>query len=149
MKTRTAFLVVLTILIAASAYAQTKSFIDVVKLGGTLEVQAAISNGADVNARGMSGETPLMWACYFQFYEVVSILIKAGADVNAQDLNGFTALMWAAMYYEIPDRIFDLLDAGADARLKDKAGKTALDFAKLNWKFAETEAYRRLEAASK
>jgi ankyrin repeat protein len=149
MKTRTAFLVVLTILIAASAYAQTKSFFEVVMLGGPLEVQAAISRGANVNERDMAGGTPLMWACNLQYFKVVDILLKAGADVNAQDSNGFTALMWAAMYYEVPDRIIELLDAGADAKLEDKAGKTALDLAKFNWRFAETEGYRRLEAASK
>ncbi len=57
--------------------------------------------------------------------------------------------MYAAMYYEIPDKIIALLDAGADAKLKDKNGRTALDYAQENWRFADTEAYRRLQEASK
>ncbi len=147
MKNRMILVAVLAAIFTASAHAQTKTFLNAVKLGGPLEVQAAISNGADVNERDTTGATPLMWACYLQYFEVVDILLKAGADVNAQDSNGFTALMWAAMNYEIPDKIIALLDAGADTRLKDKQGKTALDCAQFNWRFAGTEAYRRLEAA--
>ena len=149
MKKRMAILVVLAILFTASAYSQTKSFLEVVALGGPLEVQAAISKGADVNARDTEGNTPLMLACNLQFYEVAAILLKAGADINAKNVYERTALMWAAMYYEIPDKIIALLDAGADAKLKDKMGKMAFDYAQENWRFAGTEAYRRLEATSK
>jgi hypothetical protein len=133
---------------AKPAYAQTANFFAVVQAGMPLDVQAAISNGADVNARDSEESTPLMGACYYQRNEVIIILLKAGADINAQDAFGHSALMWAAMYNEVPDTITTLLDAGADAKLKDKKGQTAFDYAKLNWRLKDTEAYRRLQEAS-
>ena len=146
MKKRIVLVVVLAVLLAASAYAQTTNFFQLVNTGTVQDVEAAIRNGADVNALDLNGMTPLMWA---GSPEVVAALLKAGADINAQDsYYGRTTLMGWIIYTEDPEAINVLLDAGADAKVKDKAGKTALDYAKENWRFKGTEAYRRLQEAS-
>jgi ankyrin repeat protein len=130
--------------------AQTQALFGLMESGTPQEVQAAISKGADVNARGYEDWTPLMQACYFQNFKVIATLLMAGADVNARDSNnGHTVMMWAITHYETPDEIIVLLDAGADAKVKNKVGKTALDYAKENWRFEGTEAFRRLQEASK
>ena len=116
---------------------------------GPWQLQAAIGGGADVNARDMEDNTPLIAASYYQCLEVASELIKAGADVNARNVFGHTALMVAAMYCEAPDIATALLRAGADAKVKDAKARTALDYAQENWRLAGTEAYRLLEEASR
>lgn len=45
-----------------------------------------VEEGADVNARGLRGYTPLHWAAYRDNVEVVDVLVSAGADVNAQEM---------------------------------------------------------------
>src|SRR5208283_153189 len=57
--------VVLAVLIAASAYAQTTDFFALVKSGTPQDVQAAISKGADIKARDKANWTPLMVAAEY------------------------------------------------------------------------------------
>ena len=93
-------ILILLVFISASAYAQTADFFKLVSQGGSpQDVQAAISKGADVNARDKDGRTPLMMAAqYNQDTEVITILLKAGADIEARDsVHGGTVLMWGAM----------------------------------------------------
>jgi ankyrin repeat protein len=132
--------VVLALLLAASAYAQTISF-DWDELGahGTpKQVQAAIDNGADVNAADLrDGFTPLMCAAEWnRMPEVITVLLKAGANINAKDMFGMTALIWAARDNS-PKVITILLKAGADAKAKN------------NEKLIGTDALKQLEEASK
>ncbi len=51
-----------------------------------------LENGADVNARNVTGMTPLHWAVYlgFQDDDVIELLLEAGADVNAKTKEGQT-----------------------------------------------------------
>jgi ankyrin repeat protein len=122
--------VVLAVLLAVSAYAQTTDFIKLVETGTPQDVQAAISKGADVNAPMDCCYTPLIYAAKFNPNpEVLTTLLKAGADIEARDkaFQGMTALMWAAEFNENPDVITTLLKAGADLKVQDKAyGATAL-----------------------
>jgi ankyrin repeat protein len=97
----------------------------------------------------MDGNTLLIAAAYYQCLEAVSMLVEAGADINAHNAFGHTALMVAAMYCEAPDIITALLDAGAETKVKDKKGRMVFDYAQENWRMAGTEAYRRLEEASR
>ena len=137
---------------AAPAYSQTKDFFELVKTGTPQDVQAAISKGADVNAKDTEGYTPLMWAgASNPNAEVITTLLKAGADVNARDsFYDRTALMYAALFSQIPgDVITTLLSAGEDAKVKDNTGKTAFDYAQVNWRLSGTDALKKLEEASK
>ena len=89
--------VVLAFLLTASTYGQTSSFFELVKTGTSQSVQAAIKQGAEVNAQDNYGRTPLMHAATFSRNpEVITVLVKAGANVNARDNYGWTALMLAA-----------------------------------------------------
>ena len=115
--------VVLAVLLVASAYAQTKDFFELVRHGTPQDVQAAIDNGADVNARDTRGWTPLINAALFnQNPEVITTLLKAGADLKAEDTHhGGTALLWAAWDNLNPEVVTTLLKAGADIEARNTA----------------------------
>jgi len=119
-------------------------------MGTPESVQAAINQGADVNAQDpLYGRTPLLWAAWRnQNPEVITILLKAGADVNMKDANGCTPLLWAAWGNQNPEVITVLLKAGADAKAKNNQGKTAFDNAQANEKLKGTTALKQLEEAS-
>ena len=87
-----------------------------------------IEAGADVNARNITGVTPLLYT-WKRNLEWLNILIKAGADVNAQDMHGTTALMVVAKNGS-EDLVISLLKAGADPSIKNKKGDTAYCVAK-------------------
>ena len=63
---------------------------------GNIEaVKQHLAEGADVNAKGEKGETPLHGAAFTGRMEVVELLIENGADVNAKNDEGGTPLDWA------------------------------------------------------
>jgi hypothetical protein len=147
-KKRIVVAVVLAVLMAASAYAQTTDFFALAKTGTAQQIQAAIDQGADVNARSDGAWTALMLAAlYNPNPEVIATLLKAGADVKGHNVIGLTPLMFAAVNQN-PEVISTLLKAGADAKAKDRDGKTAFDYAQKNEKLKGTDAYRQLEEAS-
>jgi len=59
-------------------------------------VVALVRNGANVNGRMRSGETPLMMAAGYGYTEIVRTLLESGADVYAVMDNGRNALDLAA-----------------------------------------------------
>ena len=133
--------------LAISAYAD-DAFFELVKTGTPDQVEAAITAGADVNARDESGWTPLMRAAKFtKTPEVITLLLDAGATVNTRNGDGETALMFAARYTETPQVITLLLEAGADGKAKDEDGYTAFDWAEDNDSLKDTDAYWALSDA--
>jgi uncharacterized protein len=128
MKKRTIVAVVLAVLMTALGYAQATDFFALVKSGSPQDVQAAIDNGANVNARDKYGATPLMAVVEDPLVnlEVMSVLLKAGAEVETRDSNGLTALMRGARSNIANAHIDRLLKAGADIEAKDNNGVTAL-----------------------
>jgi ankyrin repeat protein len=139
MKKRMGIVAALAVLMATSAYAQKSDFFELVKTGTPQDVQAAIVQGANVNARDKSTDenwqdkndkTPLMYAAgYNQNPEVITALLKAGANIKAQDLVGRTALICAAMGNPNPEVITTLLKAGANIKAQDVVGMTSLMYA--------------------
>ena len=69
-----------------------QTLFDAVKSGNLSEFSGALS-GADVNAAGEGGMTPLMLAASLGYLEQVKALLKAGADVAARDAREYNALM--------------------------------------------------------
>ena len=59
-------------------------------------VMMLLRSGADVNAKNVSGETPLHWAADKGVYEMVTVLLENGADFNAKGNFGKIPLYQAA-----------------------------------------------------
>ena len=64
--------------------------------GDAKEIEEAILNAANVNAKDNVGRTALMSAAEHGHIEIAELLLKHGADVNAKANKGITALMSAA-----------------------------------------------------
>ena len=102
------------------------------------QLEEILKKGADINAKDITGRTPLMNAVPRNTPSVVRFLIEAGSNVNAASETGMTPLMLIAggarkKYPRKDDEIMDivklLLDAGADINAKDSEGRSALMFA--------------------
>ncbi len=99
--------------------------------GETESARAWIKAGADVNAPGPNGNTPLMLAAQ-GWPDIVEALLAAGADVNATDADGDTALHFAVLGYRWSTEqeksviVKRLLAAGAKVRTRNRKGHTAL-----------------------
>lgn len=87
---------------------------------------ALVAAGADVNAAGEGGLTPLMLAAQRNAEGTIKLLLEAGARVNARDKAGKTALSYAASYPAGPESVKALVAAGADVNAADESGETPL-----------------------
>lgn len=70
--------------------------IDAAQNGQAEKIQALPEAGADVNAKGENGMTPLMWAAFGGDAETVQVLLDGGTDVSLEDKQGTTAQWWAS-----------------------------------------------------
>lgn len=93
--------------------------------GDLHEVLELIGSGADVNQAQADGTTPLLWAAYQSYPEMVTALIEAGADPDAANEFGITPLLQASRYGATPV-IKALLDGGASLESKHPEGETPL-----------------------
>jgi ankyrin repeat protein len=97
--------------------------------GNREQVRSLIDAGADLDAQGDNGETPLITAIIEGHVLVASLLIDRGADIQARNKGGFTPLH-AAAYANAVDIAEQLLDRGADVKDQmNKAGVTPLSVA--------------------
>jgi ankyrin len=88
-------------------------------------VQSLLRKGADVNAPGVDGSTPLHRAVAADRLDVTSVLLKAGARVTATDRYGVTPLSLASLNGDAK-MIRLLVEVGADPNATDSAGETPL-----------------------
>ena len=121
---------------AAPVFADaTRDLFMVVSRGTAPEVSAAIAAGADPNARGDAGGTPLHGAAFGNSKpSVVAVLIEAGADVDARTESGKTPFHYAARDNE-PSVVATLMEGGADPNARTESGMTPLHLAA--WKNPE------------
>ena len=91
-------------------------------------VRGCLAAGADPNARGQYGDTPLHRVAWSDEdnAEAIRLLITAGADVNARTNGGDTPLHWAASWPDNFAIVVALLDAGADPNARNDNGQTPL-----------------------
>ena len=90
-----------------------------------------VKRGADINARGGGGVTPLCIACVHEDIEVIKILISKGADVNAKFFfigGDFTPLHVVAWKGNV-EIVKLLVSKGADVKAKTSDGLTPLHLA--------------------
>ena len=91
------------------------------------DVIRCLQEGADPNARGESGDSPLHRAALSGSpFETAVALLNAGADLNALDGLGGTPLQLAAAELGPPEMVTALLNAGADLNARNERGRTAL-----------------------
>jgi hypothetical protein len=102
-------------------------------------ISLILERGADVNARNISGRTPLFY-CTFSFSkELLMLLASYGADVNALDKHGNTILHEDFIGLDpenFEEFLVALLELGYKINVKNPAGYTPLGFCKED-KFAE------------
>ena len=107
-----------------------RALLDAVKVfpGNVEGVKLHLADGADVNAKGYRGRTPLHLVAGNGHKEIVELLIAEGADINAKNRGGVTPLYDAAFkgHKEIAEL---LIAAGADVNAKGKIGTTPLQAA--------------------
>lgn len=89
------------------------------------KIKELIKKGANINARGQFGETPLIDAAIQRTPEALQLLISRGADINAQNYEGNTALMNAINEGQTAN-VRILIAAGANVNIPDNKGRTAL-----------------------
>jgi ankyrin repeat protein len=94
----------------------------------TQRVHALLKLGADPNARGSYGLTPLMMAVGMDNPETVG-LIAERCEVNASEDNDATALHYAINAVNGNRIVEILLKAGADPNIPDACGETPLHHA--------------------
>ncbi|MBC7218398.1 MAG: hypothetical protein H5U36_09785 [Candidatus Caldatribacterium sp.] len=89
-------LVVVLVLFSSIAHAEDREFFELFAVGTPQDVQRAIEEGVDVNARDKSGATLLMWAAMLnENPEVVRVLLEAGADATLTNSLGKKAIDYA------------------------------------------------------
>ena len=98
--------------------------------------QILLQRGANVNAAGDSGKTPLQtavdWLNGPVSFELVALRIESGAEANVSTRGGFTALHEAIYAMQDtpppPKEVVEiLLRSGADATARTRSGETALE----------------------
>jgi ankyrin repeat protein len=99
--------------------------------GDNEQVKSLISQGADINAKNRTGDTPLHVAIANHKIETASLLIQKGADVNTKDRKGNTPLHAAAVKGDIKTANL-LISKGADVNAENKYGLTPVSRALLS-----------------
>jgi ankyrin repeat protein len=85
--------------------------------------EAVAAKPALVNARGIDGSTPFMYAAIYGDAALLKQLLAKGADPNAHNDANATALIYAASSLE---KTKVLVDAGADVNARTDDGRTPL-----------------------
>ncbi len=86
-------------------------------------VEAALSAGADPNARGVGGTTPLQYAAGTMNKRAMDALLRHGADPHVRDDDGQNAVTLAAtVWHRDPGVLRMLIQAGADPNTRRADG---------------------------
>lgn len=92
-----------------------------------------LAKGADVNARDVHGETPLVVASNLGFTEGIDVLLQHGARVDEPSSTGETPLISAVHRRDLA-MMRVLLAGGANPDRADNSGRSARDYARLGGK---------------
>lgn len=100
-------------------------FTDAIRHHNLEKIHAIMSSGVDLNARDLSGETPISAAIRSGMSDFAMEIVSDGANVNSTTSDGVTALMQAAWNCNGKLSSF-LLDRGAGVDARNTGGYTAL-----------------------
>jgi ankyrin repeat protein len=116
--------------------------INTIRHGDIQGVEALLTSGADVNAAGSTGSTPLTQAAEMGNLAVARLLLEKAADVSHPNRRGNTPLHIAVdasideiiqdagkQGDELTEMIELLLEHGASPAIRNPRGKTPLDLA--------------------
>ncbi|KAH3830343.1 ankyrin repeat domain-containing protein 7-like [Dreissena polymorpha] len=96
-------------------------------------IQFLLSKKCDVNIRGISGCTPMMFVSQFQSIDVAKLLIAHGANINQKDAKGMTPVYFCTDHKtRRPDYLLYLIHQGADLNISVKQDRSLLDMAMTN-----------------
>ena len=91
------------------------------------EIDRLVANGADVNAMGKDGMTPLLWAFPENKPEVFKRILEHGADPNVMVMSDFKmAVLHYAAITEFPNYFKYVMQHGGDPNLIDQYGCSPL-----------------------
>lgn len=111
---------------------------EAIACGNLAQFKTLVAKGANVNARGRDGITPLVAAAESGNAEMVELLIAKGADINGTAKEGATAVMAAAGAGRL-QVLQILIDKGANVSAEMENGTTALMFAANSGNVKETK----------
>jgi ankyrin repeat protein len=94
-------------------------------------IKRLIAKGADVNARGGRGDSPLSWATARGNLKVVRLLIDSGADLNAYDA-AFGTILHNVIGQNSTEMAKLLIESGAKLNQADPSGRTELHLAAIS-----------------
>ncbi|OQR97919.1 hypothetical protein ACHHYP_09434 [Achlya hypogyna] len=106
--------------------------------GSKTMVEFLLDNGADIDAPGRDGTTPLCAAALWGNEAMVKFLISRGARVSARNEGTAWTALHAAAFQEHGKVVRILLDADADPYARDAEGRTPTDYASISeaiWAF--------------
>ncbi|WP_246846276.1 ankyrin repeat domain-containing protein [Humibacter ginsenosidimutans] len=109
----------------AGASAATRALFTAVEASDLVGIKDAIADGADLEARGPLGRTPLVEATKANRSDVATTLLEAGADPNAKDDIQDSAFLYAGAE-GLDEIVRATLAHGADVRSTNRYGGTAL-----------------------
>ncbi len=130
------FLLILTLfgtLLIGVSYAdsaQESSLFNAILTGNITEVDKLIKDGVSVNAKSVTGFTPLLFACSLNKTDIAVLLLNSGADPNLAGNQNETPLLYAVMTSN-QILVKELLNRGADPNTKMATGQSPLDMAKV------------------
>lgn len=98
---------------------------DAAAAGARERVEALVKSGANVNAVGRDGVTPLLWALSAQNKRGVASLLDFGANPNYVAPSGFSPISLASGFDD-PDFLRSMLAHGGDPNMKSGVGEPIL-----------------------
>ena len=95
------------------------------RYGRQQDLEAALAQGINVNARDDLGKTALHWAAQYGHDKAADTLLAHGANVSARSRSGYTPLHLAVQGLH-GDMVKTLLEHGADVNARENGGWTPL-----------------------